>query len=1201
MSIAHLAFLIKLLDSIPYVAERPRPQGIQAAKRWSGLLLDLLLHPTHWNKLGFAVQWAKWIEWEGGIDFKSPIRSPSILYLQNPLHPFALNNMLNLVDFSLVDVKTLVECVDTGDWSCLLKKYDHPAEGNGASDPKKDRDEACRLLQDLCILSFYLRYGLGLLSSSSSLLSVYTVVDQQEQENDRLVQNLVTRITNNKEATTSATRNIWRQAFSEQALRLSCQKDPQNGLLPSKLSVFLNEVLETIRLNKLRQDGWTNLAVTDKLSDSQFQQLGRHLSTSFFTIMEFANVSLFLPIENITFLSKFATQLPASWYSDDFLRTTILMAKRYLHTEQREKTRIPIQVQGLVAISTLWSFWMRKIGSGDVNILGQELIEIITEVLSTTSLFTGSESRGLLSACFSGLAMGLDKWSGLMEPKIVQGMVAGLEHGRVYAQNSDMDGLQASLATVLRSDIVDRNPESIKKLVITFLQSFYGSPSLLQPMSVNNLDELFQILRLFQFVVTHKAGLLPVRAEESNNKKNKKRKPKKSVNLKGLAWFEALIHGVQDTSAKGAVPGLLAVAGILRALQHGEDDFPKVDSESLALIQDLFLSKLKAFTEAMKAEAGGLLPSQTQACLAFATCHTMPSLPTCKILGAADCSLFATLLTDYVFQPNEGIMPVNEILRVINYELAQERNRLLLNGEANQVLTRIVEAPLFTEMGRIARTVAALIEGMEDWHQIEGVILQKMHSFAVNLHVDWARCGLSSRTDSFVERRRDAKEEEVLDSETAKTTATLFRVFKTVLFAYTMIFGSIVEKSLTAAVPRVLISQLNYLILDSYAHMYFIAYKLGPGSFQVYEDLITSILTRMVMTEELTIRQEHGNNVNNNNHSLHSNVLLNKTLKAMMPRAELGYYDPVRESRTLFFMNFLERVMIAIEDRFLEDKLLPMVYPYLLKNDQRDLFESAHSVVMAVFLTNKNIAKQLAPFYSNLLLQHFPKQINIDQLRAAFTTMIKSLSETEDALAWLCVEKLLERIQQYDELSESEVEAEADAESGIGVVTGTLEEKQERTKEKVPVQVATAVHQDLSQQESAPFSPSLGSTTPLSQAASRLLTPSSTSLERQKERSQLVLALFDQLSSVNLIFVETLGEKIRELLAKEQSLVGRQALLKCIFDVVGGPAVDHTKREWAVKWYLGLVNELGRGSTSSKHPISNTTPNSSILVTSNHL
>ncbi|KAG0380378.1 hypothetical protein BGX24_008723 [Mortierella sp. AD032] len=1119
--------VLEVLDSIPFAPERPTPHSTQAARRWATLLLDILLHPGHWHRLGFAVQWAKWVEWEGGLDLKGPIRTPGVVHLQNPLHPFALNQLLNLLDFSLLDIETLIGCADTGDWTCLFKEID---PSNAATDTAKIREQAAQSLQNLCLLTFYLRQGLCSLAGNS------VKVDPREQAEDARIQDLVARILRNDKTTAVAAANgIWYQAFSEQALRLSPQQDPRNSTLPSKLSVILNELLEVIRMNKLRKDGWTDPARSDKLTDQQFQQLGKLLSTSFFTIMEFADVSLYLPVENVVMLSQFASQLPASWYSDDFLRTTIRLAKRYISTEQQDKVRVPIQIQGLVAITTLWSFWMRKTGEGDANVLGQELIEVMAQVLSVPSLFTGPESKGLFGACFSGLATGLDKWAGLMEPKIIEGLVSGLERGRLSAEDSDMDGVQASLATVLRSNIINDIPGSIKKLVTALLQSFYGGiSSSTLPMAIGSVDELFQIQRLFQFVVTQKAGLVAVKDEDDGKKKRKKKKPKKAVILKGQPWFEALVHGIQDISALNTLPGLLAIAGILRAIQHGEDDPPRVDEESLALIQDVFLTRLNGLVDTVKAEdKRWTISSQTQACLVFATCQTVPNLPACK-LESLDRSFLTSLLVDYMLQPNEGVIPVNEIIRVINYELARERNRLVLNGPSHSLLTKTVKGPLFSEMGRVARTVATLIEGMD------------------------------SKNDGDIHSG--------LDAETAKSTGMLFQVFKTLLFAYTMIFGAIVEKSTSDPVPVGVASQLDYLILDSYAYLFFVTYKLGPGGFQVYEELVTSILTRMVMSEEqASALVQH---VQDKDEHANRHILLNRTLKAMMPRAELGFHDPVMESRTLFFMNLLERVMVAIDGTLLEDQLLPLVYPYLLKNDQRDLFESAHSVVMSVFLTNKRIAQQVAPFYSNLLIQHFPEQINIDQLRAAFTTMIRSLSGTEDALAWLCVEKLLERIQQYDdELAEATTTVQA-------------EDDRRREGERALVDVATSVQQDLSPQDSATHLPSLGTLTPPSRATAAAATASLVTLEHQKERGQLLLALFDQLSSLNLVFVETLGLKIRELIVKEPSPVGRRALLKCLLDVIGGPAVDHTKRDWAVKWYLGLANEFGQkgdnGSSSFK-------------------
>ncbi|KAG0347329.1 hypothetical protein BG005_000243 [Podila minutissima] len=1139
MPSSHPALPPGVLEAIPHSSERPHPQGTAAAQRWARLTLDLVLQPTLWHKLGFAVQWAKWIEWEGGLDLKSPTSrsSPGVLYLQNPLHPFPLNDLLNSVDLPLIDVETLVGCVDTGDWTCLLKEEQ--------TDPKL-RDQAAQSLENLCLLSFYLRWSLPGLSVAP------LPVDGPEQG---MLRDLVGRILSEGPSPPSGRSTIWHQAFSEQALRLTPQQDPRNPTLPSKLSVLLNELLEVVRLDKIRRDGWT-----DPLSDAQFQQLGKLLSTSFFTIIEFADVSLYMPVENIVFLSKFGVQLPASWYSDDFLRTTIRMARKYLLTEKQDKVRVPIQVQGLAAMSTLWSFWMRKTGSGDANVLGQDLVEIMADILATPSLFIGTESRGLFSACFSGLATGLDKWAGLMEPQVVEGLVAGLERGRVTAQDQDMEGIQASLATVLRSKLLlENSPESIKRLTTGILKSFYGDVEALMTPGLVGIEELLQVQRLFQFIVTQNAGLAAV-AEENESEKKKKRKQKKAAVLKGQKWWQALFHGIQDASSeKDAVPSLLAIAGILRAVQHAEDDPPKVDGESLAMIEDIYVGKLQAVLESLQSPEKRIhLPPQTQACLIFATSQTIPSLPTCKSrLGSDYCALLANLLVDNMLDLNkDGILPLGQILRVIGQDLfihGSKGNYLPVEGEAHSLLTKTVRGPLFSEMGRIARTVATLLEGVEDWKEI-GSILQRMRSFAINIHADWSRNRLSQADTFLVPEPGQEKEAGVmqLDQESTKAMAMLFQIFKTLLFAYTMIFGAVVEKSSTEPVPARLVSHLDYLILDSYAYLYFTTYKLGPGGFQVYEELITTVLTRMVAAET-PVDPQLNSSLQGNHH-----VLLNKTLEAMMPKAELGYGDVVMESRTLYFMNLLERLMPAIEESFLEDKLLALVYPYLLKNDQKDLFESAHSVVMSVFLTNKRIAKNVAPFYSNLLLAHFPREINIDQLRAAFTTMIRSLSETEDALAWLCVEKLLERIQQYDrEIAELAQVVEAPVVS----------------EEKALVSVATDLSRDLTPQATPSQLPSLVTT-----IATSVTKPSVSPmrlLELQKERGQLLLALFDQLSSLNLVFVETLGHKIRELLVQETSATARQALLKCLLDVIGGPQVDHTKRDWVVKWYLELVNDFG--------------------------
>ena len=115
---------------------------------------------------------------------KSPIRSPGILYLQNPLHPFALNQLLNSTDFSLVDVETLVGCVDTGDWASLLRDDADPAVLDSQT-----REQASQSLERLCLLAFYLRHHFASLPGSSIHHE-----DPKEQEDDRMIQDLVSRI-----------------------------------------------------------------------------------------------------------------------------------------------------------------------------------------------------------------------------------------------------------------------------------------------------------------------------------------------------------------------------------------------------------------------------------------------------------------------------------------------------------------------------------------------------------------------------------------------------------------------------------------------------------------------------------------------------------------------------------------------------------------------------------------------------------------------------------------------------------------------------------------------------------------------------------------------------------------------------------------------------------------------------------------------
>ncbi|KAK3817651.1 MAG: hypothetical protein J3Q66DRAFT_440387 [Benniella sp.] len=166
----------------------------------------------------------------------------------------------------------------------------------------------------------------------------------------------------------------WCQAFSAQALHLCCLQDPKNSLLPSKPSVILNKALEVIRLNKLCKDGWTNPFMADNLSNEQFQQLGRYLFSPPWCC---ADGIQFMPIVNVLFLSKFAAQLPASWYSDEFLRTTILLAKKQWSGDVKEQETFISHHRRRRALPNLSEY--KKLDALDCSLLATLLTDYILQ------------------------------------------------------------------------------------------------------------------------------------------------------------------------------------------------------------------------------------------------------------------------------------------------------------------------------------------------------------------------------------------------------------------------------------------------------------------------------------------------------------------------------------------------------------------------------------------------------------------------------------------------------------------------------------------------------------------------------------------------------------------------------------------------------------------------------------------------------
>lgn len=78
---------------------------------------------------------------------------------------------------------------------------------------------------------------------------------------------------------------------------------------------------------------------------------------------------------------------------------------------------------------------------------------------------------------------------------------------------------------------------------------------------------------------------------------------------------------------------------------------------------------------------------------------------------------------------------------------------------------------------------------------------------------------------------------------------------------------------------------------------------------------------------------------------------------------------PAHQYRLVFLLNLAEPLAKLLDDPVLEHDVLPRLYPYLTSSVNPELFESAHSLVLAVFAAKKPIAKELSSIYAKIIIE----------------------------------------------------------------------------------------------------------------------------------------------------------------------------------------------------------------------------------------
>ncbi|CAI2180777.1 11479_t:CDS:10 [Funneliformis geosporum] len=310
--------------------------------------------------------------------------------------------------------------------------------------------------------------------------------------------------------------------------------------------------------------------------------------------------------------------------------------------------------------------------------------------------------------------------------------------------------------------------------------------------------------------------------------------------------------------------------------------------------------------------------------------------------------------------------------------------------------------------------------------------------------------------------------------------------------------------------PQIYGDRERMMILSTYSYLYFITSKFSMYGFSVYKNVFFSVLNQII-------------EINNSNEV----ISIVKDVES-----DINVNKPHEKCRVVYYLLIIEQLVKILDDDYLENQILPIFNGLLLRNDDKYIFESANAA--------------------------YPSNIDVRQLRVAYTTVIKSLSEVDDALAWLCLEILIKKIESISLHKDSHPEFSHHTE---GSVDKDFIEKQQSKNQNEAVE---------REQQDPLYSQQKEEEENLTKAALYL------------SRGHLLLTLIDQVKSVNLIFMENLLTRIKEFLKEERSNgrkdsvgsgIGLSALQKVLFDVLSNE-LDYTKKEFGVKWWLSEGSKL---------------------------
>ncbi|KAH8104589.1 hypothetical protein BXZ70DRAFT_998607 [Cristinia sonorae] len=514
-------------------------------------------------------------------------------------------------------------------------------------------------------------------------------------------------------------------------------------------------------------------------------------------------------------------------------------------------------------------------------------------------------------------------------------------------------------------------------------------------------------------------------------------------------WVYAVLKGLQGGQT---MLRLAAYDGLLLGLEDHESELGLKDSRMrgkveeelvVALAEAMDMYPLNASSVGWETEFMPNVMYQTEGCtlstaylivarsLPLVASHRLKALP----LGALTSGLLAII--DSAFQSGTFLSTLEQSLHS-----SPQDGKLSISPTSPFAdnLRALSSSPIILSMAPLSRLCALTLSALADSRPrqawlVMSEIMQRLETLTRNVETDWLRSRLA-----------DTIEENDIAPEAHESAKAMWSTLKTMLFTTIMIVQSVLstlvyvpqppqETHASASSPDPTAFSFALTALNIFSHLAFVLPQFGGVTSTAQNSFVELKKVFYTALDILSSDSEESERFVR---------MLCEDARSKAASRQL----PVRflHAKKSYALACIEQLIPGLSNDVIRTDVYPMCQPHLSDPSHRETYESAHSVMLAIFASHAQrasegkgtarspqepaFAEQIVPYYVQCLIDNSDDgALNTSQLCMAYAALVRSAgsfnssqepglgehNSTEpvsqgDAFAWFCIETLLAHI-----------------------------------------------------------------------------------------------------------------------------------------------------------------------------------------------